>query len=507
MKNFFVTTFCVMLYFVSACQLLVMPGDHPDPSVTKIGDTYWASATTSNWFPAFPLMQSKDLVHWKSSGHVFNKLPEWADYYFWAPEISYDNGKVYVYYAAHKSKGNLCIGVASADKPEGPYRDHGPLMCQEDGSIDAFPMRDEEGKLYLIWKEDGNSVGKPTPIWAMEMNEDRTALIGEKRQLFRNTASWEANLVEGVSMIRHGEYFYAFYAAAGCCGKGCTYTSGIARSKKLLGPWEKYEKNPVMKNNEKWICPGHGTPIEKDGKFYFLYHAYDKETNVYTGRQGLLREFEFTNDGWIVFADQRPATDTLSVGSMQDEFAGVHLSESWEWSVFQNINYSIKNGQLYLAAMPSASGAFVAQKTVTGNYKATTLILPAFSQAGAGLALIGNDYNLISAIYKDRKMKIISVKEGKQTEMLEKAVTAKKRIYISMVVKNGKDIQFSYSTDGKNFIALNDKAVDGSYLPPWDRAVRVGLVSTGSFEEKAVFKSFSMVGSRESPGEVGKAGK
>lgn len=230
----------VFLFYVStglnlSAQRLVLPGDYPDPSVMKFGDTYWASATRSNWLPAFPLLKSKDLVNWETTGFVFNTMPEWADYYFWAPEISAENGKVYVYYAAHKKNGNLCVGVASANTPEGPYRDHGPLMCQEVGSIDAFPIRDENGKLFLIWKEDGNSVGKSTPIWAMEMNEERTALVGEKKELFRNSESWEANLVEGVSMMRHGQYIYAFYAAAGCCGSGCTYTSGIARAKNLMG--------------------------------------------------------------------------------------------------------------------------------------------------------------------------------------------------------------------------------------------------------------------------------
>src|SRR5215210_6756274 len=79
-------------------QQLVLRGDNPDPSVVKIGDTYWASATTSNWMPAYPLLKSKDLIHWAPKGFVFNKAPEWADYYFWAPEISHENGKVYVDY-------------------------------------------------------------------------------------------------------------------------------------------------------------------------------------------------------------------------------------------------------------------------------------------------------------------------------------------------------------------------------------------------------------------------
>src|SRR5918993_2228076 len=280
MRNIFALLFC-LYSFCGYSQQLVMRGDHADPSVVKIGDKYWASATTSNWFPAYPLLSSTDLVNWKGEGYVFTTRPTWADFYFWAPEISYENGKVYIYYAAHKKDGNLCLSVASADNPAGPYKDHGPLMCEEAGSIDAFPMRDENGRLFMIWKEDGNSVRQPTPIWAQEMNEERTKLIGQKKELFRNTLDWESNLVEGVSMLKIGEYFYAFYAAAGCCGIGCTYQSGIARSKNLLGPWEKYEKNPVLVNTGKWKCPGHGTPIEKDGRYYFLYHAYDTATSIF----------------------------------------------------------------------------------------------------------------------------------------------------------------------------------------------------------------------------------
>ena len=136
----------------------VLAGDYPDPSVTKIGNTYWATATSSNWGPTFPLLKSTDLQHWTLVGHVFpGERPAWADYYFWAPEISQAGGKTYVYYTAHRRGGNLSVGVASADKPEGPYRDHGPLVGQPDGSIDGFPVQDENGQPYLIWKEDGNS--------------------------------------------------------------------------------------------------------------------------------------------------------------------------------------------------------------------------------------------------------------------------------------------------------------------------------------------------------------
>ena len=378
--------FCFLFCSVAALQAqrLVMPGDHPDPSVVQIGKRYWASATTSNWAPAYPLLESKDLINWELKGHLFPQLPSWADYYFWAPEITYDKGKVYVYYSAHKRGGNLCVGIASADKPEGPYTDHGPIVCQEVGSIDAFPMRDEKGKLYLIWKEDANSVRKPTPIWAQPLNEERTALTGEKKELFRNTEAWEANLVEGVSMVKQGDYFYAFYAAAGCCGAACTYGTGVARAKNLLGPWEKYNKNPLLTASEKWACPGHGTPVEKDGRHYFLYHAYDQRSNIFTGREGLLIEYRFTPDGWIEFLPDGAPKHITPPKKIKDNFSGSSLSARWQWSVFQQPTVTLKEGSLYLPAGSGEAGNFLGRPTTSANYSVTVTINTERSTAASG---------------------------------------------------------------------------------------------------------------------------
>src|SRR5262245_15400172 len=65
----------------------VLAGDFPDPSVIRVGNEYWATATTSEWGPIFPLLRSRDLVHWELIGNVFQKRPAWAVANFWAPEI------------------------------------------------------------------------------------------------------------------------------------------------------------------------------------------------------------------------------------------------------------------------------------------------------------------------------------------------------------------------------------------------------------------------------------
>jgi xylan 1,4-beta-xylosidase len=489
MRLIFLTTilFRFQLSIAQTSGALVLPGDYPDPSVVKIGDTYWATATTSNWAPLFPLLVSKDLYNWENKGHVFTQLPSWADYYFWAPEITYDNGKVYVFYAAHKKNGNLCLGVASASKPEGPYKDHGPLMCEAAGSIDAFSIRDEKGKLYVVWKEDGNSVKKSTPIWAAELNEQRTAIVGEKKELFRNDVTWEQNLVEGVSMIRHGDYFYAFYAGAGCCGRGCTYATGVARSKNLLGPWEKYEKNPIQTGDKNWKCPGHGTPVEKDGKYYFLYHAYNKESDVYTGRQGILQEFRFTSDDWIEFLDNTIAP-TPTPTEVKDDFTGSTLDTDWQWSVFNPVKTSLRNGKLTLSAMPSNGGAFIGFKTLSSSYQAEIVLLT--STAASGIGLVGDDKNMIRLLVSGSELTVSKLENDKETVVVKQSITAGPKIHLRMDVSNGSEASFSYSVDGTSFVKVNQSAVDGHALPPWDRAVRVGLISKGAVSQKTVIESF-----------------
>ena len=68
---------------------VVLPGDFPDPTVTKIGDTYWASATSAEWGAIFPIFCSKNLLDWELVSHVFpEKVPDWAGIVVWNPSES-----------------------------------------------------------------------------------------------------------------------------------------------------------------------------------------------------------------------------------------------------------------------------------------------------------------------------------------------------------------------------------------------------------------------------------
>jgi hypothetical protein len=478
----------------------VLAGDYPDPSVTRIGNTYWATATTSNWGPTFPLLKSDDLQHWTLVGHVFpGERPAWADYYFWAPEITQEkDGRTYVYYTAHQRGGNLAVGVASADRPEGPYRDHGPLVGQPDGSIDGFPMTDENGQTYLLWKEDGNSQNRPTPIWAQRLNAERTALVGEKTELFRNTAAWEGNLVEGPSVVRHGGYFYMFYAANGCCGAGCTYATGVARAKNLLGPWEKYDQNPILTKNDTWTCPGHGTAVERGGRWYMLHHAYQTGSFQYVGRQGVLSEFEWTASGWPRFLNNHstPAAPAPAPARVADEFTGSGLAATWEWPVEDKPQFTLAGGQLQLTARPERGGAELGRPTLAANYTATTTLLnPAALPTGtaAGLAALGDPNNSLRLIASATQLQLLERRDGKIRVLAETSLPAARALHLRMQDQGGSRYAFAWSADGRSWTNLlpGGTTADGQFLPPWDRGVRVGVVAQG-LAGTATFERFEL---------------
>ena len=320
----------------------VIPGDHPDPSIIRVGKDFWATATSSEWGPQFQLLHSKDLVNWDLTGVVFPHRPVWAKGNFWAPEISEFKGRYYVYYVGREEDGPLAIAVATADKPGGPYTDHGPLVAQEDGSIDPVPATDENGQRYLVWKEDGNSRRQPTVIWAQPFNDDGTKLTGGRKELIRNDADWEGALVEGPYVLRRGDWFYLFYSGNGCCGPGCNYAFGVARSHSLLGPWEKNPMNPIISGNEHWKCPGHGSIVEDGhGRYWLLYHAYSASGSIFTGREAILDEVKFGADDWPTVNDGKgPSARAVSPFgvaqrkgelSFVDDFHERKLRPDWQW--------------------------------------------------------------------------------------------------------------------------------------------------------------------------------
>ena len=484
----------------------VLPGDHPDPSIIRVGKDFWATSTSSEWGPQFLLQHSADLVNWEATGPVFPLRPAWAVANFWAPEISEYKGHYYVYYVGRERGGPLAVAVATADKPGGPYTDHGPIVAQADGSIDPAPATDENGVRYLIWKEDGNSRRVPTPIWAQPLNEDGTKLIGKPTELIHNDADWEGGVVEGPFILRRGDWFYLFYAGNGCCGSRCHYAVGVARSHKLLGPWEKNPANPILAANQTWECPGHGSIVsDEQGRFWFLYHAYPAAGTVFTGREGMLDEVKFGADAWPMINDGKgPSVHALSpFGAPQmkndarfsDDFSEASLRPDWQWPQDREPVYRVGSGQLLLRANGDTNllSAVLARAVTTEDYVATVVVENGQLKPGcvAGLWAYGDNGNSVGLALNRDSVGLLRQHKDVWRELGPRHALSGAKVHLRLEARHGWQFRFSISEDGKDWIAL-DRESDAKDLPPWDRSVRVALTAGGTAGSEARFEAFSM---------------
>ena len=514
----------------------VVPGDHPDPTIIRVGRHFWASATSGEWSPQFPLFHSRDLVNWTMAGSIFSTQPDWAEGSFWAPELVHDEqtGRTLAYYVAKKRGGPLSIAVATAESPGGPYLDHGPLISQPDGSIDPCFARDEEGVPYLIWKEDGNSVDRPTPIWAQHLAEDLLTLEGEPHELIRNDQPWEEGVVEGPYILRHrdadgGQRFYMFYAGNSCCGQECKYAEGVARSEKLLGPWEKFSSNPLIGANDTWRCPGHGTAVHTVGKRgkpaqdYLLYHAYPAAGTIFIGREAVLDEITWPadNGGWPqVNAGQGPSASYDASRSpaidFTDKFDSHRLGSSWQWPV--NTYPEVRTGHhaLHLtipmhssrasswAAGPVESALVAVPRPASVHYRASVSIsVPHHPEPAlwSGLSVIGDPFNTIGLGLRGRTdgaghNLILWQRRGNRQQVLwEHHAPAADRIWLrSSTVQQGAGshmLQFSWSLDDQSWFFAGNP-YDASDLPAWDRGLRIGLMLEGPQGCSAEFHHFEL---------------
>jgi beta-xylosidase len=486
----------------------VMPGDFPDPSAIRVGDEYWATATSSEWAPHFPLLRSRDLVNWQLAGHVFpSGPPRWSAGNYWAPEIAHYNNRFFIYYTARQRGGPLCVAVASSDQPVGPYLDHGPLVCQVMGSIDGVPVADENGRLHLLWKEDGNSRSKPTIIWAQPLDASGVRLTGSKKRLIRNDRPWEGNLVEGPFVVRRNGWFYLFYSGNGCCGQQCSYAVGVARSRKLLGPWKKNPANPILAGNSEWKCPGHGSVVtDPSGSDSLLYHAYRAGESVYVGRQGMLDQITWTAEWPVINNGRGPSKNAASplgaaqtkAGLLFDDFSTENLREGWQWPIDNRPNVSLGGSRqpgLILSPVPSEAsdilGAVLARGATTGDYVATTLVDTGGLAYGAtaGLAAYGDSGNAVGVAYGGGKI-IVWKRIRKQQVTLESLdLSNPGELRLRMTARNGHRFQFAISVDGATWRDVGEE-LEGDYLPPWDRGVRVALTCGGFQGSSARFHWF-----------------
>jgi arabinan endo-1,5-alpha-L-arabinosidase len=265
----------------------VLDADFPDPAVLRAPNGfYYAYATQSQregkWIN-IQVARSADLTHWQYLGDALPTKPGWASTTqdFWAPHVIRHGGRYIMYYSSKPNGTNerhgLCLGIATATRPAGPFVDMGrPLKCGS-GFVNIDPMEFDDpatGKHLLYWGSGFE------PLKVQELGRDLMSFApGSKPKDLVWPASGRKDfpvLIEGSWVLRHGGYYYLFYSGDNCCGAKANYAVMVARSRRATGPFEQKPEPIILQKNARWIAPGHNSVVtDRKGQDWIVYHAVD----------------------------------------------------------------------------------------------------------------------------------------------------------------------------------------------------------------------------------------
>jgi beta-xylosidase len=237
-----------------------------DPTAIRVDDTYYLYPTTLD--TAVECWSSTDFATWNYEGIVWGPAPPgaWNASGICAPHVLPYVGDYYLYY---NSGGG--IGVAVAEAPTGPFvdvYDH-PLV---DGFfvIDPAVFLDDDGQAFLY-----STCAAPFGSICVTPMADPATLGGARRLLFRpGILNWEGFLVEGPWMLKHHGAYYLMYSGNQTVYP--FYAIGYATADNPLGPFTKYEGNPILRAD--WAYdfwgPGHNSVVNNAAdRMWMFYHT------------------------------------------------------------------------------------------------------------------------------------------------------------------------------------------------------------------------------------------
>ena len=298
-----------------------------DPVAIKQGDMYYLFCTGRG----ISVCRSPDLENWEKEPQVFTEEPVWADdvsadfnNHIWAPDITFHNGKYYLYYSVSAfAKNTSAIGLTinttlDADDPNYKWEDQGIV-------IQSVPNRDLWNAIdpNLIFDENDTPYLAFGSFWEglkmVKLSEDLKAIAQpqEWHTIARRERSFDladANpgdaALEAPFIFKKGDWYYEFLSWDLCCrGENSTYKVVVGRSKSATGPY--VDKNGIALNNgggtliiegnENWYGAGHNSTYTFDGKDYIIFHAYDANDN---GAPKLkIVELQWDAEGWPTLKD------------------------------------------------------------------------------------------------------------------------------------------------------------------------------------------------------------
>jgi arabinan endo-1,5-alpha-L-arabinosidase len=290
-----------------------------DPTMIKAGDSYYVFSTGDGAYGQgnIQIRRSPDLETWSLVGVVFSQKPQWiADELgvmppnLWAPDISFFDGKYYLYYAGSTFGSNdSVIGLATnttldPDSPDYKWVDEGMVLRSRRSfnwnAIDPNLAFDEDGVPWL-------SLGSFWSGIKMQRIDRATGKLDPNDQQLYPLASRGGDAIEAPAIVRRGDYYYLFVSFDACCrGLNSTYKIMVGRAEQITGPYvdragvlmEGAGGTLLLQSQGRYIGPGGQHVLLDDGVYRLVNHYYDGESSGAPKLQ--IHDLSWDSEGWPV---------------------------------------------------------------------------------------------------------------------------------------------------------------------------------------------------------------
>ena len=314
MTKAFLTTSAAALLFAAglAAQNPIIKGQYTaDPTARVFEGKVWLfpshdiispTEPERRWFcmEDYHVFSSEDLVNWTDHGVIVtqNKVP-WVrpdSYSMWAPDCVEKDGKYYFYFpSAPAAGGGFAVGVAIADRPEGPYIPE-PEPIKGINGIDPCVLQASDGNAYIFWGNGRCAKLKPNMKELADDNPRTTVKWGNREMEMVGVACLDGlpnRQAEGPFAFEYNGNFYLTYPYV----RENTEVLAYAMSKNPMGPYE--YKGTIMERSVNECWTNHHSIVQYKGEWYLFYHHNDYSPDFDKNRSVRVDKLRFNPDGTI----------------------------------------------------------------------------------------------------------------------------------------------------------------------------------------------------------------
>ena len=255
-----------------------------------------------DWFcmEDYHVFSSENLTDWTDHGVIVtqNKVP-WVrpdSYSMWAPDCVERNGKYYFYFpSAPKDGRGFGIGVAVADRPEGPF------ICEPEpikgiSGIDPCVLQASDGNAYIFWgagrcaklKPNMKELADDTPKEKVKFGNREFEMYGVN--CLKDLPNRQA---EGPFAFEANGWYYLTYPYV----REKTEVLAYAMSKNPMGPYE--YKGLIMSEQPNGCWTNHHSIVNYKGQWYLFYHHNYFSPRDDKRRSACIEKLYFNSDGTI----------------------------------------------------------------------------------------------------------------------------------------------------------------------------------------------------------------